>query len=123
MVIKLEELRERLDAAPRISGGHRRYSAQLKAQAIEYVNTQGQAGVSMSRIAQELGVAMQTFGHWQKPSKKSKCATRVLEPVVVLAAKKAPAQTPSTLSLQLSSGHRVEGLSLTDVVTLLRAMQ
>ncbi len=84
MVVKPEELRRQLDAAPRVNGGRRRYPARLKARAVEYINGQRRAGKTLSHIAKNLGVAIQTFSHGGPVTKKSLAKPTGTKPVVTV---------------------------------------
>lgn len=97
----------------------RRYPSPLRRAVVQYVQEQRSVGRRPHRVALELGVRQQTLAHWLRS------ATPSIRPVRIAASESSPAITPTSSSrpvLVLASGHRVEGLDVEQLVTLVRAL-
>ena len=98
------------------SGRGRRYSPALKARILEVVRAHSAEGASWAQLAEQLGVLLETLRHWCATTPK-KGATRMRRVRVV-------GERPASggLSLVSASGIRVKGLTLEQVIALLRAL-
>jgi len=105
--------RELADSVAGQEGGGRRYPAVLKRRATAYATERRAAGSTTAVVAAELGLAHVTLSRWMAASETT------FRPVEL-----APAKLPASPRLVVvsPSGFRIEGLALTDVVDLLRAM-
>ena len=119
---QLEKLRSRIDDVPHNADGRRRYTAPLKRDLIAYARARQAEGWIQRRIAEALGVSKATVCCWiGKRGKRSAAAkTKVarIKPVAVTL----PVRRSSSPSLVLASGHRVEGLSVAELITLVKAL-
>lgn len=91
-----------------------RYSPDLKARIIAYVEARRAAGDSQSMVSEAVGVKWTTLRRWV-----SKRPTTTLVPVRV---KQASAPGSAKLSLVAPSGYRLEGLDTREAVALFRAL-
>lgn len=97
----------------------RRYPISLRRAVVHYVHEQRSVGRRPHRVALELGVRQQTLAHWLRS------ATPSIRPVTIATTESLPTITPMLPSgpvLVLASGHRVEGLDVEQLVTLVRAL-
>jgi len=97
----------------------RRYPASLRRAVVAYLNEQRSIGRRPHRVAQELGLRQQTLAHWLR------AATPAIRPVTIaplLSAVPSPRPPSSAVVLVLAGGHRVEGLDVEQLVTLVRAL-
>jgi hypothetical protein len=96
-------------------GGGRgvRYDADLKARAIRYLREQRAAGVSLTQLARELGLHIETIGHWS-------ASTPPTMRVVEIAPEP---KSSNALAIVTSGGERLEGLSREDAIAILRALR
>jgi hypothetical protein len=90
------------------------YPAALKVRIAEYVRSERSAGTTWAQLTSELGVASESLRLW---CSKAPDATRALVPVSVVADRE-----EQTITVVSASGHRIEGLTLRDAVTVLRAL-
>lgn len=75
--------------------------------------TQRAAGVSLTRLARELGLHIETIGHWSAST-----------PPAMRAVELAPEpEATSGLAIVTSGGERLEGLSREDAIAILRALR
>lgn len=98
-------------------GRGRRISAALRERAVAWALSQRQAGASWVGIAQELGLGLDTVRRWCLPQKPT-AVSRSLLPVKVVES----TAERGTLSLLSPNGFRVEGLTLTEAASLLKAL-
>jgi hypothetical protein len=91
-----------------------RYPAEVRAVAGAYAREQRARGVSLNRIARDLGVQWNTLRLWLLDSRP-----RRLRPVVV---QDAAVTVLPTCTLVTPQGFRVEGLDASSLATLLRAL-
>jgi hypothetical protein len=98
-------------------GRGKRYSTELRGRVAAWAQSRRQIGASWVDIAQELGLGLDTVRRWCV-SKKPVATGRSLLPVRVV---ESPA-APSGLVVVSPNGFRVEGLTLTEAASLLRAL-
>ena len=120
---QLEKLRSRIDDVPHNADGRRRYTAPLKRDLIAYARARQAEGWMQRQIANALGVSKATLCCWvgkgekrAAASAKSK-ASRIKSVVVT-----SPTSRPSSPVLVLASGHRIEGLSVQQLITMVKAL-
>ena len=99
------------------AGTATRYPAELRRQAVGYARRRLEAGDSFKSIAGELGLRPQLLHYWHSKVTKSR-----FRAVTVQRATRPAASEPSCLVLVTSWGHRVEGLDVTEMAELLRAL-
>ena len=87
----------------------RRYSRELRLDAVAYLNRKKRDGASVERIASELGVSNWSLSRWARESER----LGVVVPVEVTASEES-----KELSLVTPGGYRVEGLSEEGLVRL-----
>lgn len=94
-----------------------RYSASLRRLAIEYCRASRHAHQPFSEIAETLGISTVTLGRWlEKEDAPSRFREVVVEPL-------APKAVEPQLAVVTPSGLRVEGLDLSQVIELSRALR
>jgi transposase-like protein len=107
-------LRDAVASLP--SGRSRRYSEALRARILEVVRARREEGASWAQLSEQLGVSLESLRRWCVGA-PPKAAPRMRRVRVV-----AEPKAPSTVSVVSPSGHRVEGLTLEQVIALLRAL-
>jgi len=110
---EVSELKRAIRSAPRNDRGRRRYGADLRNRVVDLAVRWRSKGHAVSKLARELGVRDSMLSEWLRKS-ASKRRVRSVEVVD---------EAPSShvgLTMKLPSGARIEGLSLEDVVLLLR---
>lgn len=101
-------------------GRGKRYDAGLKARVIAFANARRADGETFDTVAASLGLAQTTIQRWCGGVRvEDEEACSALLPVVVLES----ARTTNTVTLVSPSGFRLEGLELTDAVSMLRALR
>jgi transposase-like protein len=107
-------LHDAVSALP--SGRSRRYSPALKARILDVARAGRAQGASWVQLAEELGVSLETLRHW--------CATIPTKRPTRMRRVRVVAERPATIGVSVvsSSGIRVEGLTLEQVIALLRAL-
>ena len=120
---QLEELRSRINNLPHNADGRRRYTAPLKRDLIAYARARQAEGWVQRQIADALGVSKATLCCWVGKRKKRAAASakskasRIRPVAVTLAMSRS-----SSPSLVLASGHRVEGLSFAELITMAKGL-
>ena len=128
MAPDLEELRRRIDATPVNHRGRRKYTAALRSDIVAYLKAGIAEGRSQAAMAKELSIHQATFSEWLEPrkgrAKKSGSKKNAIARVEVATVSEHPSPTPHSteLTLALRGGHRVEGLTVEGLATLLRAL-
>lgn len=110
---QLRVFRERSRQENRGSKKRRRYSQELREEAVAYVERRKREGASVERIASELGVSSVSLSRWSRAMGN----TKSLVPVEIVAN-----EDPSRLSLLTPRGYRLEGLSEASAVRLLERL-
>lgn len=97
--------------------------------AAEAIRCREEAGMSRRRFADELGMSRATLSSWvdrlrqrEVPQEDSKTLTSKIRPVVVGQPAMPSAGLAARLSVRLSSGAVVTGLSIAEIATLERAL-
>jgi|SRR6186713_2136503 hypothetical protein len=98
-------------------GRGKRYPAAIRQRAEHWAREQRQAGRSWDQIARELGVGLDTVRRWCV-GKKAAASGRSLLPVRVV---QRPAESQHLVVVS-PNGFRVEGATLAEAATLLRAL-
>ena len=96
-----------------------RYPAAFRAAALARARPRLERGVSIARVARDLGLPTQSLGRWLRRPPRPAAAS--LRPVAVVPA---PASTPRPTGLVLLTpqGHRVEGFDRDGLIAVLRAL-
>src|SRR5262249_44338873 len=96
----------------------RRYPAELRRAVVAYTHEQCRMGRRPRRVARELDLTEQTLAHWLR------VAAPAIRPVVVApqAAATRVRESAGKPILVLAGGHRIEGLDLDQLVTVVRAL-
>jgi DNA invertase Pin-like site-specific DNA recombinase len=92
------------------------FSPDLKARAARWIRERRAAGATAAQIAEELGVASGTVLRWSADARLKQA--RALVPVEIVPDRSGNRE----VSVVSPSGFRIEGLSLTEAITLLRAL-
>lgn len=100
-------------------GPRNRYTAVLRAQAVEYGRARSAEGVSLESAARELGLAPKSLYKWSKAGGRSGPG---FQRVAVVADKEALTRAGSPLVLHAPGGVRVEGLDVETLAGLLRRL-
>jgi transposase-like protein len=110
---ELQVLRRQLDTIPR--GRGRRIPTALRERITVWATTRRAQGAWWSELARHLGIPAQTLMRWAAASRSGRSLS--LRPVEVL-----EAEPVRTMSIVSPSGLRVEGLTIGDVITILRGL-
>jgi transposase len=94
-----------------------RYPPAFREAAVALVRPRLGPGVSVARVARDLGLAIPSLTRWCRPRPRP-----VLRPVTLTSALTPPARPPAGPVLLTPQGHRVEGLDLAALVAVLRAL-
>jgi transposase len=92
------------------------FAPDLKARAARWISERRAAGATAAQIAEELGVASGTVLRWSADARLKQA--RALVPVQIVPDRGGNRE----VSVVSPSGFRIEGLSLTEAMTLLRAL-
>ncbi len=110
---ELRELRRRLDSIPR--GRGRRIPLELRAQVTAWVAKHRKRGDSWSELVRKTGVSMLTLQRWSSSSAHGTVMLRRVE-----VAEAAPAER--TVTLVSPTGIRIEGVTIAEVIAILRGL-
>jgi hypothetical protein len=113
-----EDLRRDLRRHGRARG--KRFAPELRRRIIAYAERRRQEGASWMSIATELGACFETVRRWCGGG--SVPAGRPLRRVEVIAEPVVAMSTRAPLAVVTANGLRIEGVSLDEVVTLVRAL-
>lgn len=109
-------LRQAMEAHDR--GRGRRYDPALRARVAAFAEKRRAEGATWKAIAAELGATFETVRRWcRRRVASTRTAALALRPVEVVAQPVA-----SSLAVVARSGVRVEGVTLDDVIVLVRAL-
>jgi hypothetical protein len=111
---ELRDLRRRLDAVPRGRGRH--FPAPLRARVVAWVAAQRARGIGWPELARALGVPAPTLEHWttSRPAQGHGVALRRVDVI-----DEPPRRTVTVVS---PSGLRIEGVTIADVIAILRGL-
>lgn len=112
---QLEALRRRIKKTSRNARGHRRYDGQLRVEIMEYVLRRESDGCCQAEVARELGLTQRTVWGWAQRTQQG-----LIKPVEIVDDERGSSSGGRTLVLP--GGARIEGLSLDDVLALVRAL-
>lgn len=97
----------------------RRYSAELRALAIEYAQSRITSGEASRSVADELGVPAQTLAYWL-----SKVAgTNALIPVEIVRHESPVASSEGSVRVLLPEGIVIAGLTTDDAIRVVRGLR
>lgn len=111
----IQDLRARIDRSPRTSNGKRRFSGELKADIVAALDKHG---ITTEAGAKLFAISTSILWQWRKKAPPPKNPR--FERVAIEAAPVAAAGTCGMLRLTTSTGIEVQGLSVADVVAILR---
>ncbi|MGH2907626.1 MAG: hypothetical protein ACRDKI_12785 [Solirubrobacterales bacterium] len=114
---ELENLRRELSRIER--GRGRRYADPLRDRMARWARDRRERGASWHEMAGELGIAAESLRRWASSDGQQQTA---LVPIEVVADSDRMVGTERRLHLVTRAGHRIEGLSLTDVIELVRVL-
>ena len=115
MASELKALRRRVMEME--AGRGRRYSRELRSSAARVVAAARKAGWSWDRVSEELGISDETLRRWER--ERGRGSEPGLARVVI---RDDHAQMGGAICVVSPSGYRVEGLSIEEAATLLRAL-
>ncbi len=95
--------------------GSRQYAPELKARVIAYAERRYNEGASAKNVSDELGVNVHTLGFWRERKANAKA---LLRPVRVI-----DQTSDARIVLLVRNGIRVEGLSVEQLVEVLRQVR
>ncbi len=87
----------------------------LKARILEAVHARRAQGVSWAQLAEQLGVSLETLRRWC-------AATTAKSPARMRRVRVVAERSSVSVTMVSASGHRVEGLTIDQVITLVRAL-
>lgn len=111
---ELRDLRHHVGAIPR--GRGRRFPAALRERLIAWAVARRARGAGWSELARELGVPAVTLQRWLTP-RPERMRQVTLRPVAIT-----DEPVHRTLMLVAPSGLRIEGVTLADVIAILRGL-
>lgn len=112
---RLTALKRRIGTTRRDARGYRRYAERLRVEVVEYTLQREDGGDTLASVARELGLTQRTLWGWVRRTRES-----VLRPVELI--DEVPEVEPEVRVLALPNGLRIEGLSIDDVITLVREL-
>ena len=112
---QLRALRRRIERTSRNARGYRRYDEELRVEIVEYVLRRRDDGFCQAEVARELGLTQRTIWGWVRQAQHD-----VVRPVEIIDDE--PVTTSRGRALVLPGGSRIEGLSIDDVLALVRAL-
>jgi hypothetical protein len=116
---ELRDLRRSLTAHER--GRGRRLPPELRAAAAAWAQRQLASGATVAAVARALQVAPATVSRWQSVPRAM--VVTALVPVEIVADEPATTTATGSLTLVGPGGYRVEGLTIAEAATLLRALR
>ena len=114
---EFERLRRALARIER--GRGRRYPAALRERIARWAGVQRQRGARWRQLASELGISAESLRRWGALEAPR---TSMLVPVEVVPEAGVEVAADRPLRLVTRAGHRIEGLSITDAITLVRVL-
>jgi len=97
--------------------GRRRFSEDLRVEALDYLSVRRKQGASFGQITLELGLGSSTLENWRRKQKRFRR---------VVARDRATASVPSVsengVIVQTISGLRIAGLAMSEVIELVKAL-
>lgn len=102
------------------SGGQTFFPRTVRDRVVRYVERQRQHGASVKATARELGLSHHTLAYWRSEVKKPKSEGKIRRVRVVRDRNKRA--EPRTLVIRGAAGTTVEGLTVDDVVEILRRL-
>jgi transposase-like protein len=96
-----------------------RYPTAFRTAALAVARPRLARGVSIARVARDLGLPMQSLGRWLRLPTPTAAALR---PVAVTSEPAAALRPPADLVLFTAQGHRVDGLDRDGLIAVLRAL-
>jgi hypothetical protein len=112
---ELQDLLRRLSAIPR--GRGRRVPAELRERIVAWTAACRARGAWWCELSRALGVPAKTLKGWTTPRAPHTARALALRPVHVI--DEAPVRT---VTIVAPSGLRIEGVTITDVITILRGL-
>ena len=114
---ELESLRRELSRIER--GRGRRYADPLRDRIARWARDRRERGATWHEMSRELGIAAESLRRWASTGGQQQMA---LVPIEVVADSDHRAGADRRLRLVTHAGHRIEGLSLADVIEVVRAL-
>ena len=113
----MEDLKSEVEGLRQLvaARGSRHYSAELKAKVLAYAERRYREGASVSQVAKEVGVNVQTLSFWQE---RKANAQAPLRPVRII-----DETSEARIVLLSRNGIRVEGLSVEQLIDVLRQVR
>jgi len=117
------KLRALLSSTPR-SGTGRMYSAELRRAVVEFADAAVAQGQSQVSVARELGISAANVGRWLRSARceggqaKQMCRVELLD-----AGRRDEEMSRGRLVVHTTSGLSIEGLTLSELMALVRAVR
>ncbi len=107
-------------AVARVERGRgRRYPEALRERVARWAAARRQGGAKWRQLASEIGISAESLRRWASPEVLRAPA---LVPVEVVAGSGHGSATDQSLRLVTRSGHRIEGLSIADMIEIVRVL-
>lgn len=114
----IDEIRSRIEARPKTAAGRRVYTASLKREVVAFARAASAEGWTQKQVGDALGLNKATVCGWVRDGKpKSKAKAPLVKAVRV-----EPPRAKAGVTLELAGGHRVEGLAVTQLAELIKAL-
>jgi transposase-like protein len=96
--------------------GRRKFSSELRAEALEYMTARRSQGAKYEEIQLELGLGISTLDNWRR-------RPRQFRKVVALPRKASKSPPPfRSITVSTTSGIRIDGLAMSEVIELVKAL-
>ena len=104
------------------SGSRREFTDDLRAEALIYLSDRRSEGATYQKITKELGLGQSTLEKWRRGVSTFR-RVRAAGGVQALASSHRSAPPDRGISVRTASGLHIEGLEVSDVIDLVRAVQ
>lgn len=120
--LTIEILRNQINELPVSSAGRRQFSTKLKSAAIDLFVAKKAEGWTQARFAAELGINQAMLSYWRRRAQEAiDVGTDKLRPVSLV--EDTSESATSVRALVLPNGMRVEGLSMNELVVMMRELK
>lgn len=117
----LGTLRRRIARAPKGPKGRRLYSHDLREEILTFATGWLETGRRRSELSRQLGIRDQTLASWFKRDAEKETRADEAQGLVRAVEVRDQDDAPTQRTVTLPTGARIEGLSLSDVIELVRA--
>lgn len=98
--------------------GTRKFSSELRAEALEYMTARRSQGAKYDEIHRELGLGTSTLDKWRRGQGQGQFRKVVAKPLKTLKS----AASCTSITVATTSGLRIDGLAMSEVIELVKAL-